>query len=69
MVRTVLRNVTRQLRYLHVTRQLPLETGEDDLALSCLQAVNEAWDHPLHIVTCESNELLVHEVSVAQRGL
>mmetsp|Transcript_58836 Transcript_58836/g.168974 ORF Transcript_58836/g.168974 Transcript_58836/m.168974 type:complete len:955 (+) Transcript_58836:1131-3995(+) len=65
VVGSMLRHIADQLSHLHVVFELSLEAPEHDLPLTRLKTVHHGWDCPRDVVLRELNQLLVHEVRVA----
>ena len=65
VIRGVFRHVPRQLGDLYFVRQVPLETGEQDLPLRRLETIQNARYGPAQVVVREVNQILVDKVAVA----
>jgi hypothetical protein len=59
-------NVTRELGHFDLCLELPLEASKEDLSLTGLEAIADAWDRPHAVCHREEDQLLVDEVHVPQ---
>lgn len=62
-------DIARELGYLDLTGQFPLEATEKDLSLARFEAITDAWNRPGTISNREQYEFLVDKVSVGQLRL
>lgn len=61
----MLGHVTSQLRYFYLLLEVSFEASEDDLSLAGLEAIDDGRDGSVVILIREMDELLIHELFVA----
>ena len=62
----MLGHISTELSDLDLGLEFPLEAGEEDLALARLEAVAQAGNRSRAVSDRELDQLLIHEVPVAQ---